>query len=289
MSLLHAGLVQLRCDSDVQVNFDRHVTSIRDAAQAGAELVVLQELFRTGYFCRAQDLAHFRLAEPIPGPTSEVLSRLARELHVVIVAPLFEERAAGLYHNSAVVLDSDGRYAGVYRKMHIPDDPDYQEKFYFTPGDLGYPVFQTSAGRIGVLICWDQWFPEAARIVALKGAELIVCPTAIGWSDGNVDEDLRSEELEAWVTVQRSHAIANGIPLIAVNRTGREGDHRFWGNSFACNGHGRVLVRLPAHEESVRVVTLDLGAVSYYRQMWPYLRDRRVDSYGPIVERYIDQ
>lgn len=287
MRTLNVGLIQLRSERDPEANLRRHLEAIEQAAAKGAQLVVLQELFKTLYLCDNQDSGKFALAEPVPGPTTHLLGELAGRLGVAIVAPLFEKRAEGLYHNTAAVLDVDGRYLGKYRKMHIPDDPGYNEKYYFTPGDLGYQVFETSVARVGVLICWDQWYPEAARITALKGADLLVYPSAIGWS-GEDDEVLRSEQRDAWITIQRAHGVANGIPVVAVNRVGVEGGQTFWGSSFACNGHGRILKELPVDREAIDVAQLDLDQTTYYRTTWPYLRDRRVDSYGPITERYLD-
>ena len=287
MRTLNVGLIQLHCERDSEANVQRHLGAIKQAADQGAQLVVLQELFRTSYLGDNQDPGKFALAEPVPGPTTDVLGELARGLGVAIVAPLFEKRAEGLYHNTAAVLDVDGRYLGKYRKMHIPDDPGYHEKYYFTPGDLGYQVFDTKVARVGVLICWDQWYPEAARITALKGADVLVYPSTIGWSPED-DDVLRSEQRDAWIIVQRAHAVANGIPVVAVNRVGVEGGQTFWGSSFACNGHGRILKELPTDREAIEVAQFDLDQAAYYRTAWPYLRDRRVDSYGPITERYLD-
>ncbi|GAB4357422.1 MAG: carbon-nitrogen hydrolase [Gammaproteobacteria bacterium] len=256
--------------------------------------MALQELHRSRYFCQAEATERFDLAETIPGSSTRFFSRLADELKVVIVASLFERRSAGLYHNTAVVLDSDGRLAGRYRKMHIPDDPGYYEKFYFTPGDLGFEPIETSLGRLGVLICWDQWFPEAARLMALAGADLLLYPTAIGW-DKRDDHEERQRQLDAWLAVQRGHAVANGLPLMACNRTGFEpadGDSGegidFWGNSFVCGPQGEILARAPASEACVLVTEIDLGRSETVRRIWPFLRDRRIDAYGDLQQRFRD-
>jgi N-carbamoylputrescine amidase len=282
------GLVQLRCSGDVAENMEKTISGIRTAAEKGAQVVVLQELFRSLYFCDVEDYDNFLLAEAIPGPSTDTLGSLAKELGVVIVASLFEKRAEGLYHNTTAVLDADGTYLGKYRKMHIPDDPGYYEKFYFTPGDLGYKVFPTQFGKIGVLICWDQWYPEAARITALKGADFLVYPTAIGWA-GTQDEATNDEQYGAWQTIQRSHAVANGIPVVSVNRTGVEGPMQFWGGSFVANAFGRVTYKAPHLEEEIHVEELDLTGSDRYRTHWPFLRDRRIDSYGQITKRYLDE
>jgi N-carbamoylputrescine amidase len=261
---------------------------IREAAQKGAQVVVLQELFRSLYFCDVEDYDNFKLAEAIPGPSTDALAALAKELGVVIVASLFEKRAEGLYHNTTAVLDADGTYLGKYRKMHIPDDPGYYEKFYFTPGDLGYKVFATRFGKIGVLICWDQWYPEAARITSLMGADFLVYPTAIGWAKAQ-DAATNEEQYGAWQTIQRSHAVANGIPVVSVNRTGVEGEMQFWGGSFVANPFGRVTYQAPHLTEEVHVEALDLSGSDRYRTHWPFLRDRRIDSYAPITKRFLDE
>ena len=260
---------------------------IRSAAAEGARIICTQELFNTPYFCRVQDTAHFDLAEALPGPTTEALGSLAAELGVVIIASLFEYRAPGVYHNTAAVIDADGRLLGKYRKMHIPQDPGFEEKFYFTPGDLGYPVWKTAHGCIGVLICWDQWFPEAARMLALAGAQIIFCPPAIGWLS---EEKAAAGEAQhsAWETVQRGHAVANGCYLAAVNRTGAEGDTEFWGQSFVADYHGRVLNRAPVSEAAVITADCDLHALEQARRIWPFLRDRRIDTYGGLSHRMID-
>jgi len=285
---VNVGLVQLSCSGDVSENMQKTLAGIRLAAQKGAQVVVLQELFRSLYFCEVEDHDNFKLAEAIPGPSTEQLGEVAKELGVVIVASLFEKRAEGLYHNTTAVLDSDGSYLGKYRKMHIPDDPGYFEKFYFTPGDLGYKVFSTRFGKIGVLICWDQWYPEAARITALMGADFLVYTTAIGWAKSQ-DAATNEEQYGAWQTIQRSHAVANGIPVVSVNRTGMEGEMQFWGGSFVANPFGRVLYQAPHLEEEIHVEVLDLSASDRYRTHWPFLRDRRIDSYEPISKRFLDE
>jgi N-carbamoylputrescine amidase len=286
---VNIGLVQMSCQADVEANIQKAIDGIREAAQKGAQIVCLQELFTSLYFCDVEDHHNFSLAEAIPGPTTNRLGELAGELGVVIVASLFEKRAQGLYHNTTAVLDADGTYLGKYRKMHIPDDPGYYEKFYFTPGDLGYKVFDTKFARIGVLICWDQWYPEAARITALMGAEILVYPTAIGWDTNEPDPTQNTEQYNAWQTMQRSHAIANGVHVVAVNRVGREADQQFWGGSFVSNPFGSLLYVAPHDEELVHVQTVDLALSEKYRTTWPYFRDRRIDSYQPITKRYIDQ
>lgn len=284
---VRVGIIQSTCTSDKQENIDKTSALIIEAATKGAQVICLQELFTSLYFCDVEDHANFNLAEPIPGPSTEQFQALAGELGVVIVASLFEKRAEGLYHNTVAVIDADGSYLGKYRKMHIPDDPGFYEKFYFTPGDLGYKVFNTRFGKIGTLICWDQWYPEAARITALMGADLIVYPTAIGWADSQ-DQATNEEQYNAWQTIQRSHAIANGVHVVAVNRTGNEGSMRFWGGSFVCNPFGTLLYKAPHDEERVDVVKLDLTRSDFYRTHWPFLRDRRIDSYAPIECRFID-
>ncbi len=281
------GLVQMRCSARRDENLAAAAARIREAAAGGAQIICLQELFMSRYFCDVEDYDNFLLAEAIPGPTTDSLSDLAAELHVVIVASLFEKRTEGVYHNTTAVLDADGRYLGMYRKMHIPDDPGYFEKFYFTPGDLGYKVFPTRFGTIGVLICWDQWYPEAARITALMGADLLLYPTAIGWAHTQ-DEATNTEQYNAWQTMQRAHAVANGVHVVSVNRVGDEGAMRFWGGSFVSNPFGTVLHQSPHDAEDVAVVEIDLSATNYYRTHWPFLRDRRIDSYDPILKRFID-
>ncbi len=279
----------MSCTADVESNIQKAIDGIREAARKGAQIVCLQELFTSLYFCDVEDHHNFSLAEAIPGPTTERLGAVAGELGVVIVASLFEKRAQGLYHNTTAVLDADGSYLGKYRKMHIPDDPGYYEKFYFTPGDLGYKVFDTKYARIGVLICWDQWYPEAARITALMGADLLVYPTAIGWDTNEPDPQQNEEQYNAWQTIQRSHAIANGVHVVAVNRVGREADQQFWGGSFVSNPFGSLLYLAPHDEEVVHVQPIDLALSEKYRTTWPYFRDRRIDSYQPITRRYIDE
>ena len=281
------GLVQMSCTNDVQANINKAIAGIREAAAKGAQVVVLQELFTSLYFCDEEDYANFKLAESIPGPSTEAISPVAKELNVVVVASLFEKRAEGLYHNTTAVIDADGTYLGKYRKMHIPDDPGYYEKFYFTPGDLGYKVFATKYGKIGVLICWDQWYPEAARITCMMGADFLVYPTAIGWAKSQ-EEIVNSDQYTAWQTIQRGHAVANGTPVIAVNRVGEEGEMVFWGGSFVSNAFGRLIYQAPHDKEEVAVVKLELAQTDYYRTHWPFLRDRRIDSYSPITKRFID-
>jgi N-carbamoylputrescine amidase len=284
------GLVQMRCSTDPDENLDKAIAGIREAAGKGAQIVCLQELFRSQYFCQVEDHRFFDLAEPIPGSSTERLSRIAEELGVVIVASLFEKRAEGLYHNTAAVLDADGTYLGKYRKMHIPDDPQYYEKFYFTPGDLGFRAWDTRFGRIGVLICWDQWYPEAARLTALSGAQILFYPTAIGWLPAEKQEH-GAQQQSAWETIQRSHAIANGVYVCAVNRVGHEGDPaggiEFWGGSFVSDPGGRVLVRGGTGEE-VLTAACDLSKVDASRTHWPFFRDRRIDAYSDITRRYLD-
>lgn len=291
---LTVGLVQETCTGDTAANLQRMIAGIRAAAQRGAQLILLQELHNSLYFCQTEDTALFDLAEPIPGPSTETLGALARELGVVIVASLFERRAAGLYHNTAVVLERDGRIAGKYRKMHIPDDPGYYEKFYFTPGDLGFEPIQTSVGRLGVLVCWDQWYPEAARLMALAGAELLLYPTAIGWDPRDTDDE-QARQREAWITIQRAHAVANGLPVAVCNRTGHEEDPsgqsagaQFWGSSFVAGPQGEVLAMADSDAPDVMVVEIDLARGEQVRRIWPYLRDRRIDAYGDLVKRYRD-
>jgi N-carbamoylputrescine amidase len=290
MSKVKVGLVQMSCTSDTAQNLEKALAHIREAAAAGAQIVCLQELFTSLYFCDVEDYDNFSLAEPVPGPSTDRLSGLCRELGVVVVASLFEKRAQGLYHNTTAVLDADGTYLGKYRKMHIPDDPAYFEKFYFTPGDLGYRVFKTRYATIGVLICWDQWYPEAARITSLMGAEVLFYPTAIGWATSQ-DTATNTEQYNAWQTIQRSHAVANGVPVVSVNRVGLEQDGamRFWGGSFVCNPFGSVLLQASHDREEVLVQELDLARSDSYRTHWPFLRDRRIDSYAPILKRYIDE
>jgi N-carbamoylputrescine amidase len=280
----------MACEATPKENLDKAISRIREAAKLGAQIVCLQELFLSHYFCDVEDYENFKLAERIPGPSTEALTTVAKELGVVIIASLFEKRAQGIYHNTTAVLDADGSYLGKYRKMHIPDDPAYYEKFYFTPGDLGYKVFKTRFATIGVLICWDQWYPEGARITALMGAEILFYPTAIGWATSQ-DEATNNEQFNAWQTIQRSHAVANGIHVVSVNRIGLEqnGAMNFWGGSFIANPFGRVLYQASHDKEEVQVLPLDLNKTDSYRTHWPFLRDRRIDSYQPITKRYIDE
>ncbi|MCL6525168.1 MAG: carbon-nitrogen hydrolase [Thermoflavifilum sp.] len=287
MRIVKLGLIQMRCSDDPAANLQKALENMEKAADQGAQIICTQELFTSLYFCDTEDYRHFALAESIPGPTTELLMQFAQRRQVVVIASLFEKRAPGIFHNTAVAIDADGRYLGKYRKMHIPDDPGYYEKFYFTPGDLGYRVFHTRYGNIGVLICWDQWYPEAARIVALMGAELIVYPTAIGWASSQ-DQATNQEQYEAWQTIQRAHAVANGLPVAVVNRVGVEKDMRFWGGSFITNPFGRILYQASHEEEEVIVQPIDLDQVGYYRVHWPFLRDRRIDSYQAIAKRFVD-
>lgn len=290
---LTVGLVQQSCTGDRKYNCEKSMAAIRKAASAGASLVVLQELHCGPYFCQTEDTAAFDLAEPIPGPATEEFGALAKELGVVIVTSLFERRAAGLYHNTAVVLESDGTIAGKYRKMHIPDDPGFYEKFYFAPGDLGFTPIRTSVGTLGVLICWDQWYPEAARMMALAGADLLIYPTAIGWDPSDPAEE-RDRQLDAWVTSQRGHAISNGIPVISVNRVGFEESPaggsgiRFWGNSFVAGPQGEYLARAGSDGEELLVVGIDMKRSEAVRRIWPFLRDRRIDEFGDLTRRFRD-
>jgi len=290
MAKVNVGLVQMTCSANKEENLQKAIEKVKEAAAKGARIVCLQELFTSLYFCDVEDYEHFRLAESIPGPSTEALAKVAKEAGVVIIASLFEKRAEGLYHNTTAVLDADGAYLGKYRKMHIPDDPAYYEKFYFTPGDLGYKVFKTKFATIGVLICWDQWYPEAARITALMGAEILFYPTAIGWATSQ-DEATNTEQYNAWQTMQRSHAVANGVHVVSVNRTGfeQDGAMKFWGGSFVANPFGTVLYQAPHDKEEIHVIEIDTAKTDSYRTHWPFLRDRRIDSYAPITKRYIDQ
>jgi len=292
---LNVGLVQQSNTADYEHNLRKSEDGVREAARRGAELVLLQELHTGLYFCQTEDTGVFDLAEPIPGPTTERLGRLAAELGIVIVGSLFERRAPGLYHNTAVVLERDGSLAGIYRKMHIPDDPGYYEKFYFTPGDLGFEPIDTSVGRLGVLVCWDQWFPEGARLMSLAGADLLLYPTAIGW-DPNDNPDEQTRQRDAWITIQRAHAIANGIPVISANRTGHEDDPsgtgpgaRFWGSSFVSGPQGEILAQCPEDGDDVLVVPIDRERVEAVRRIWPYFRDRRIDAYDELTKRFRDR
>ena len=294
MSILTVALIQQSCSADRDANITKTAASIRSAKSRGARLVLLQELHTSSYFCQAEDVANFDLAESVPGPSTDVFGVLARELDIVIVTSLFERRAPGLYHNTAVVIERDGSIAGVYRKMHIPDDPGFHEKFYFTPGDLGFKPIQTSVGTLGVLVCWDQWYPEAARLMTLAGADVLIYPTAIGWDPADTQSE-KQRQLDAWMTVQRGHAVANGIPVIAVNRVGFENEPSgngagidFWGNSFVAGPQGEILHRAPSGEEEIAIVDIDTERVETVRRIWPFLRDRRIDSYQNILRRYID-
>ncbi|MEY3060082.1 MAG: hypothetical protein RL000_1434 [Bacteroidota bacterium] len=289
MSKVKVGLVQMSCSGDAKSNMDKAIAGIKEAAAKGANIVCLQELFTSLYFCDVEDYENFKLAETIPGPSTDTLSAVAKETGVVVIASLFEKRAQGLYHNTTAVLDADGTYLGKYRKMHIPDDPAYFEKFYFTPGDLGYKVFETKYGKIGVLICWDQWYPEAARLTSLMGAEILFYPTAIGWATSQ-NEATNTEQYNAWQTIQRSHAVANGVHVVSVNRVGLEqnGAMKFWGGSFVANPFGSLIVKATHDQEEVIVTELDLSKTDSYRTHWPFMRDRRIDSYGDIVKRFID-
>jgi N-carbamoylputrescine amidase len=291
---MKAGIIQQANTFDRNDNITRLQQKIRRLAQDGAELIVLQELHNGLYFCQTEDPAAFDQAETIPGLSTDSFGLLAKELGVVLVLSLFEKRAAGLYHNTAVVIEKDGTIAGKYRKMHIPDDPAYYEKFYFTPGDLGFQPIETSAGKLGVLVCWDQWYPEAARLMALAGAELLIYPTAIGWEPADHEEE-KQRQLDAWITLQRGHAIANGLPLIAVNRTGFEPDPsglangiRFWGNSFVCGPQGELLYRAADSEEATCIVEIDKGRTVNVRRWWPFFRDRRIDDYAGLSKRWLD-
>ena len=287
------GIIQQHNTSSINENKQRLASKIRALAGNGAQLIVLQELHNSLYFCQVEDVDNFELAEPIPGPSTKFFGALAKECHVVIVASLFEKRATGLYHNTAGVMDSDGSIAGKYRKMHIPDDPGYYEKFYFTPGDLGFHPIDTSIGRLGVLVCWDQWYPEAARLMALQGAELLIYPTAIGYDPGDSPEE-QQRQRTAWITVMRGHAVANGLNVVAVNRVGKEdaadgkGSQGFWGSSFVCGPQGEMLYQAPEKEEVEKIIDVDIKRSEQVRRWWPFLRDRRIDSYGDITRRFID-
>ena len=290
---MKVGLIQQANTCDRADNIKKLKNNIRLCAEEGAELVVLQELHNGLYFCQTEDTQVFDQAETIPGPSTEEFGALAKELGIVLVLSLFEKRAPGLYHNTAVVLEKDGTIAGKYRKMHIPDDPAYYEKFYFTPGDLGFEPIETSVGKLGVLVCWDQWYPEAARLMAMKGAELLIYPTAIGWENSDTDEE-KKRQLGAWVTIQRGHAVANGLPVITVNRTGHETDPsgqtngiQFWGNSFVAGPQGELLAELPNNHEEVRVVEIDKARSENVRRWWPFFRDRRIDAFGGLTERFL--
>jgi N-carbamoylputrescine amidase len=282
--------IQMSCSADKNANLEKAVESIKEAAKKGAQIVCTQELFTSLYFCDEENYDNFKLAESIPGETTERLGKLAKELNVVIIASLFEKRAQGIYHNTTAVLDADGAYLGKYRKMHIPDDPSYYEKFYFTPGDLGYKIFKTKYATIGVLICWDQWYPEAARITSLMGAEILFYPTAIGWATDQ-DKETNDEQYNAWQTIQRSHAVANGVHVVSVNRVGFEQDGRmkFWGGSFVSNPFGNLIYKASHENEEVFTADIDLQKTDKYRTHWPFMRDRRIDSYQQITKRFIDE
>ena len=291
---MKTGIIQQHNTADKKYNMQRLAESIKALASEGAELIILQELHNSLYFCQVENVNNFDLAEPIPGPSTEFFGSLAKELGVVIVTSLFEKRAAGLYHNTAVVIERDGTIAGKYRKMHIPDDPAYYEKFYFTPGDLGFHPIDTSVGRLGVLVCWDQWYPEAARLMALQGAEMLIYPTAIGFESSDEPAE-QQRQREAWTTVQRGHAVANGLPVVAVNRVGHETDPsgmtggiELWGSSFVAGPQGELLYRASDHEEERKIIDIDLAHSEQVRRWWPFLRDRRIDKYTDIVKRFID-
>jgi N-carbamoylputrescine amidase len=293
MRTIQVGIIQQTCGPDLRANLAKLHTNIAKVAQAGAQLVVLQELHNTPYFCQVEDTRNFDLAEPIPGPSTGFYGEIAAQYGIVLVTSLFERRAAGLYHNTAVVFDTDGHIAGKYRKMHIPDDPAYYEKFYFTPGDLGFEPIETSLGKLGVMVCWDQWYPEGARLMALKGAEMLIYPTAIGWESTDTPEE-KMRQLGAWVTVQRGHAVANGLPVIAVNRVGHEPDPsgqtngiQFWGNSFVAGPQGEIIYQAD-HEEKNVVVKVDLERSENVRRWWPFLRDRRIDEFDGLTKRFLD-
>jgi N-carbamoylputrescine amidase len=282
---LRIALVQMSCEADPQRNLDKALTRIEEAAARGAKVICLQELFRSRYFCQSEEAGNFDLAEPIPGPSTEALSAVAAACKVVVVGSLFERRTEGIYHNTAVVLDADGRLAGRYRKMHIPDDPHYYEKFYFTPGDLDFTAHRTAHATVGALVCWDQWFPEAARLVALAGAQIVFYPTAIGWERGEV-EPVRRRQLQAWETVQRGHAIANGMFVAVVNRVGAEDSLEFWGNSFVVDPFGEVIAHAGTSAEEILIADCNLGLIEETRRNWPFLRDRRIDAYGDLLRRF---
>ena len=294
MDILPVGIIQQQNTASPEQNRANLISKIEKLARQGAKLVVLQELHDSLYFCQTESTDKFDLAVPIPGPTTKKYAATARRFGIVLVTSLFEKRAAGLFHNTAVVFDADGSSAGKYRKMHIPDDPAYYEKFYFTPGDLGFEPIQTSVGKLGVLVCWDQWYPEAARLMALKGAELLIYPTAIGWESSDDDAE-KARQREAWITVQRGHAVANGLPLIAVNRVGLEPDEscqtngiQFWGSSFVAGPQGEFLYQASDNQEAEAVVDIDMKRSEHVRRWWPFLRDRRIDQYDNITKRYID-
>ncbi len=283
------GIVQLAYTGDIQSMVEKTAQKVREVADQGAQIICLQEMYRTDYFCDVESYDNFLTGESIPGPSTEVFSIIAKEKQVVLILPLFEKRTHGLYHNTIAVIDADGTLLGSYRKMHIPDDPAFYEKFYFTPGDLGFKVFKTKYATIGTLICWDQWYPEAARITALMGAEILFYPTAIGWATDEKDLSVRKSQQEAWETIQRGHSIANGVFVCAVNRVGIEKNQlEFWGNSFVYGPFGRLKAKTSSDQEEIKVVECDLTEIDYYRTHWPFLRDRRIDAYGDILKRYID-
>ena len=289
---MQIALIQHSCSRDVETNIKNIESRITDAAKSGCDLVILPELHSSVYFCQQEAMEYFDLAESIPGPATQWLSSLAKKFQIVIVGSLFEKRQPGLYHNTAVVLDSDGNLAGRYRKMHIPDDPGYYEKYYFTPGDMGFTPIQTSIGKLGIQVCWDQWYPEGARLLALAGAQLLIYPTAIGWEPDDSNEE-KQRQLQAWITIQRSHAIANGIPVVAVNRHGlEEGDQKtkidFWGNSFICDGFGKVLAQAGNDNDETLLVDVNVEETDTIRRVWPFLRDRRIDAYNDLTKRAID-
>ncbi|WP_016777809.1 carbon-nitrogen hydrolase [Anaerophaga thermohalophila] len=293
--MLRTGIIQQSNTGNIQDNIERLEKSIRQLAKKGAQIVVLQELHNSLYFCQTEETGLFDLAEPVPGPSTERFGQLANELNIVIVTSLFEKRAPGLFHNTAVVLEKDGSIAGKYRKMHIPDDPAYYEKFYFTPGDTGFEPVNTSVGRLGVLVCWDQWYPEAARLMALRGAELLIYPTAIGWESSDSIEE-KTRQKDAWIISQRGHAVANGLPVVSVNRVGYEPDPsnvtggiQFWGNSFVAGPQGEILIEAPTDAESNLIVDIDLNRPEEVRRIWPFFRDRRIDAYQGITKRFLDE
>jgi N-carbamoylputrescine amidase len=291
---LKTGLIQQSNTADIQANQAKLIANIRDCAAKGAQLIVLQELHNSLYFCQVENTNHFDLAETIPGPSTELFGALAKELGVVLVLSLFEKRAPGLYHNTAVVIEKDGSIAGKYRKMHIPDDPAYYEKFYFTPGDLGFRPIQTSTGKLGVMVCWDQWYPEAARLMALSGADILIYPTAIGWESSDAEME-KERQKNAWITVQRGHAVSNGLPVIAVNRVGQEDDPsgqtqgiQFWGNSFVAGPQGEIITSASSGKEENLIAEIDCKRSEEVRRWWPFLRDRRIDAYRDLNKRFVD-
>jgi N-carbamoylputrescine amidase len=285
--MINVGIIQSQASVELSANLEKAADNVGKAAREGAQIICLQELFQYQYFCQTEDHSWFKAAQQIPGPQTEFFQGLAKSLGVVIIASMFEERTRGIYHNTIAVLDADGSYLGKYRKMHIPDDPGFYEKFYFTPGDLGYKVFDTRFGRIGTLICWDQWFPEAARLTALMGAEIIFYPTAIGW-DLSQDQQTNTEQYQAWQTIQRSHAVANGVHVVAVNRVGLEGNIRFWGGSMVVNPFGSIMFEAD-QQEIIKVVEIEPEQTTHYRTHWPFFRDRRIDSYQQITRRFVDE